>query len=45
MTFCHIVGAHALESVVTECEAVVFEISEIMGDIADIRARLEAALR
>ena len=30
MTLCHIVGACAVESVVTKCEGITFEIAEIM---------------
>ncbi|KAJ7690379.1 hypothetical protein B0H17DRAFT_1065078 [Mycena rosella] len=34
-TLRHVVGAHAVQSVVTEREAIAFEIAEIVGDVAD----------
>jgi len=34
-TLRHVVGARAVQSVVTEREAIVFEIAEIVGDVAD----------
>ena len=34
-TLRHVVGARAVQSVVTEREAIAFEIAEIVGDVAD----------
>jgi len=34
-TLQHVVGAQAVQSVMTEREAIAFEIAEIVGDIAD----------
>lgn len=34
-TLRHVVGARAVQSVVTEREAIAFEIAEIVGDTAD----------
>lgn len=36
-TLRHVVGARAVQSVVTEREAIAFEIAEIVGDVADVR--------
>ena len=33
-------GARAVQSVVTEREAIAFEIAEIVGDVADVRGYL-----
>lgn len=35
-TLRHVVGARAVQSVVTEREAIAFEIAEIVGDVADV---------
>lgn len=35
-TLRHVVGARAVQSVVTEREAMAFEIAEIVGDVADV---------
>lgn len=37
-TLRHVVGARAVQSVVTEREAIAFEIAEIVGDVADVSA-------
>lgn len=37
-TLRHVVGARAVQSVVTEREAIAFEIAEIVGDVADVRS-------
>ena len=36
-TLRHVVGARAVQSVVTEREAIAFEIAEIVGDVAEVR--------
>ena len=38
-TLRHVVGARAVQSVVTEREAIAFEIAEIVGDVADVSTR------
>jgi erythrocyte band 7 integral membrane protein len=36
-TLRHVVGARAVQSVVTDREAIAFEIAEIVGEVADVR--------
>lgn len=40
-TLRHVVGARAVQSVVTEREAIAFEIAEIVGDVADVSYSLK----
>ena len=42
-TLRHVVGARAVQSVVTEREAIAFEIAEIVGDVADVSELLPAS--
>ena len=35
-TLRHVVGARAVQSVVTDREAIAFEIAEIVGEVADV---------
>jgi regulator of protease activity HflC (stomatin/prohibitin superfamily) len=43
-TLRHVVGARAVQSVVTEREAIAFEIAEIVGDVADVSDALSPLL-